>query len=520
MNKCIFKYIVLFLSLHCIYVECSAQNKNIDSTKSIYTDSTKSNFTDSTKSKRTDTLISNKENKNSKKSDSNTSLNNKLRIPANAVAEPIIQKPIETSFWGVRLNNYDFYTANAIQQQSLSNTLQKKDWNPFNTMPTAVGIIHVKRLAEHADFYGGLEFGNIFKPSYINNKLVTADKKDYISVDVNLNTKLFSSKHILTPFFSVGIAVAYYNYSNFEAYIPLGIGVQIKIKKDVFMNVNFADKVKVTEFAFPHFNYGISMYSPLHKIKFKTKEKVIKIPPKPPKDTDKDGIIDSLDKCPLVFGFKRYQGCPIPDRDKDGLNDEEDKCPTIPGLKRYKGCPIPDFDGDGINDELDSCPTIPGYARYKGCPIPDTDGDLVNDEDDLCVTVKGLVELFGCPDYSSTLSKLGGKILFKYGSPILEDTAALFLDKIYNIIKNTPYYLLVITGHTDNISTRKFNLKLSIKRAESVKNYLVKKGLPAKTISVVGQAFDFPIAPNDSEKNRALNRRIEFKLLNSNKESF
>jgi hypothetical protein len=83
------------------------------------------------------------------------------------------------------------------------------------------------------------------------------------------------------------------------------------------------------------------------------------------------GLSDSLDICPLIGGFIRYKGCPIPDSDGDGLHDELDKCPLLFGLEKYKGCPIPDSDGDGVNDEADKCPTQPGIAQYNGCLAPE-----------------------------------------------------------------------------------------------------------------------------------------------------
>jgi len=102
------------------------------------------------------------------------------------------------------------------------------------------------------------------------------------------------------------------------------------------------------------------------------------------RDTDKDGIPDDYDMCPLKPGTAKWYGCPVPDTDHDGIDDEHDSCRVIPGLARYNGCPIPDSDGDGVNDEEDKCPHQTGLARYNGCPIPDRDGDGVNDEEDNC----------------------------------------------------------------------------------------------------------------------------------------
>jgi hypothetical protein len=116
------------------------------------------------------------------------------------------------------------------------------------------------------------------------------------------------------------------------------------------------------------------------------------------KDRDRDGIIDSLDKCPDERGVIEFDGCPIPDSDNDGVADNLDNCPTIAGLVKYKGCPVPDKDGDKINDEDDKCPDQPGVARYEGCLVGDKDKDGVNDDDDKCIDVAGTINNAGCPE--------------------------------------------------------------------------------------------------------------------------
>ncbi|MEM9836996.1 MAG: hypothetical protein AAF828_10865 [Bacteroidota bacterium] len=59
-------------------------------------------------------------------------------------------------------------------------------------------------------------------------------------------------------------------------------------------------------------------------------------------DTDKDGIIDAEDACPLVKGVVAYAGCPPQDEDEDGIHDLEDECPRVPGVLAYAGCPPPE----------------------------------------------------------------------------------------------------------------------------------------------------------------------------------
>lgn len=109
-------------------------------------------------------------------------------------------------------------------------------------------------------------------------------------------------------------------------------------------------------------------------------------------DTDKDGIADKNDKCPLVAGLYQFDGCP--DTDNDGMPDKDDKCPLLAGPLSSEGCP--DTDGDGIVDSKDRCPTAAGPVATNGCPDSDSDGVL--DKDDRCPNLVGPAASFGCPD--------------------------------------------------------------------------------------------------------------------------
>jgi outer membrane protein OmpA-like peptidoglycan-associated protein len=235
-------------------------------------------------------------------------------------------------------------------------------------------------------------------------------------------------------------------------------------------------------------------------------------------DTDADGIPDNIDKCPTVAGLAKYNGCPIPDTDKDGINDEEDKCPTVPGLARYNGCPIPDTDKDGINDEEDKCPTVPGLARYNGCPIPDTDGDGVNDEEDKCPSVAGDPSNAGCPLIKEEIKKqvnfAAENIFFSPNSANLLPLSFKSLDTVVAILEKNPEIKLSVNGYTDNSGTVIINQKLSEKRAESVKGYLVQKGIASGRITAIGYGQEHPISDNKTAEGRKKNRRVELSLKN------
>ena len=89
--------------------------------------------------------------------------------------------------------------------------------------------------------------------------------------------------------------------------------------------------------------------------------------------------------------------------------------------------------------------------------------------------------------------------------PVLDEAAAM--------LKQEPEAVGVISaGHTDSIGTDAYNMKLSLRRAEAVKNYLVSEGISAKRIKVEGFGEANPVASNATAEGRAQNRRVELRL--------
>lgn len=240
--------------------------------------------------------------------------------------------------------------------------------------------------------------------------------------------------------------------------------------------------------------------------------------PPPPlvKDTDKDGIPDDQDLCPLQPGTMAWHGCPVPDTDHDGIDDEHDSCRTVPGVARYNGCPIPDSDHDGINDEEDKCPNQVGLARYQGCPIPDRDGDGVNDEEDKCPDEPGTLENHGCPeikeDVGEKIHYTAQNIQFTKNSDHLLKSSQAALDGLAGLLEAHPELQLTIEGHTDNVGVPEKNLLLSQKRAGAVKSYLVKIGIPESRLTAIGYGQEKPIADNTTDTGKAANRRVELRM--------
>ncbi|MEO6610664.1 MAG: OmpA family protein [Chitinophagaceae bacterium] len=403
----------------------------------------------------------------------------------------------------------DFITPERIRTTSLSTVISNKKFAKMREMSPGLAITYFKGLKKHVDIAATL--GGSFVRYPMPGKTFS-DDKFLLEGNAALHLKMVSEKYWVQPYLSVGVgAHRYAKY--YGAFLPVGLGLKVNFFDEAHLFISSTYRVPITtETANYHLQHSIGIAGRMGK---KKEPKIIE-PPKPPPDTDGDGIIDSLDKCPTVKGLAKYDGCPIPDTDKDGINDEEDKCPTVPGLARYQGCPIPDTDKDGINDEEDKCPTVFGLARYQGCPIPDTDGDGVNDEEDKCVTIPGPKENFGCPIIPEEIKKrvdLAAKnILFVTGSAKLQTKSYKGLDDVVKIMTENPGMSLAIDGHTDNVGKDDYNQTLSDNRAASVMNYIVSKGVDASRITSAGHGETMPIADNKTAAGRQQNRRVEMKM--------
>lgn len=102
------------------------------------------------------------------------------------------------------------------------------------------------------------------------------------------------------------------------------------------------------------------------------------------------------------------------------------------------------------------------------------------------------------------------EILFDFDSYSVKNSVKNSLDGLAKALKENKDIKLKVDGHTDYIGTDQYNFDLSLKRANSIKNYLISKGVESKNISVEGYGKQNPIASNKTEVGRARNRRVEF----------
>ena len=213
-----------------------------------------------------------------------------------------------------------------------------------------------------------------------------------------------------------------------------------------------------------------------------------------PRDADGDGVANRLDQCPDTPRGARVdpKGCPL-DSDGDGVFDGQDKCPaTPPGVKvNADGCPL-DGDGDGIPDYRDTCPNVPAPSTADGCPPK-------------------LAEPAPAPAAEPAAPRkltLEG-VNFDNDSARLRPESFAILDSASATLKEWGEVKIEVAGHTDSVDSDAYNLKLSQRRAEAVRAYLIEKGIAADRLIAKGYGEASPVADNSTAEGRFRNRRVE-----------
>ncbi len=285
-------------------------------------------------------------------------------------------------------------------------------------------------------------------------------------------------------------------------------------------------------------------------------------------DKDGDGYDDEVDTCPELpedfDSFKDDDGCPDEDNDDDKVLDaaqlvdgqwvNDDKkgdldCRNEPeDIDQFEdedGCPDPDNDGDAILDGPDECDNDPedvdNFKDEDGCPEPD------NDEDKICdpwVAGSGKAEQYrdkcsgsdkcpdqpedydgdqdedGCPDLKAQFDgcsvKIADKVYFKFNKWDIDPRSYELLDDVATVMNQVPDELhFRIEGHTDSKGSNAANKKLSQRRSDSVRTYLMGKGVSPVRLEAVGFGEERPIDTNRTADGRAANRRVEFNVSNA-----
>jgi OOP family OmpA-OmpF porin len=149
------------------------------------------------------------------------------------------------------------------------------------------------------------------------------------------------------------------------------------------------------------------------------------------------------------------------------------------------------------------------YSKSKikaNVGVLDSDGDGVPDYQDKCPdTPKGAkVDKDGCWAYHG--------VFFDFDKATIKPEYHGLFENAVHVMNINPGLEVQIEGHTDSIGSAAYNQKLSERRAKSVKNHLVEKGVSASRMTTKGFGESDPITGNDTASGRAYNRRVEFEI--------
>jgi OOP family OmpA-OmpF porin len=192
------------------------------------------------------------------------------------------------------------------------------------------------------------------------------------------------------------------------------------------------------------------------------------------------------------------------DDDHDGVPNEADQCPNTPpgAIVNAQGCEN-DEDGDGVVDRLDRCPGTPAGTpvNEEGCPIPK---GCKTPEPGQTITLEGCAA-------GDTIVLQG--VTFEFNQSRLTPNAKVILDGVGDALVAKPDIKVEVGGHTDSKGSDAYNLKLSGSRAKSVVQYLIGRGIAAGRLSAHGYGETMPVADNNTDEGRELNRRVELKIV-------
>lgn len=169
-------------------------------------------------------------------------------------------------------------------------------------------------------------------------------------------------------------------------------------------------------------------------------------------------------------------------------------------------CAVLDSDGDGVPDYRDKCPDTPrGVAvDQDGCPLPVV-APAPAPAPAPVAALAPAAEPAPAPPTKLVLTGLN----FDFDKSAIRPEEFEVMDKNVAALKEWGDVNVEVAGHTDSRGSEKYNMGLSMRRAEAVRNYLIDKGVSAERLTVKAYGESQPVADNATEEGRFQNRRVE-----------
>lgn len=290
------------------------------------------------------------------------------------------------------------------------------------------------------------------------------------------------------PFIVAGYGAVHYsqeiNSKNMSA-IDFGVGAKYWVADNVALRVDVRDNLLLDE----QIHNIATTLGVVLRFGGKSNTVVAQVAQPAESDSDGDGVPDGRDRCAGTPGGVAVdqQGCPG-DADRDGVADYMDRCSdTAQGVAVGKnGCP-PDSDQDGVADYQDKCPGTAAGAvvQENGCPPAAKEVILAPKP-----KLTGVAVAAGEPQVMVLAFE---DVHFDFDQSTLKPEAKTILKRNILLLKENPKARIRIAGYTSAAGTEEHNQKLSERRADSVRSYLVEEGvIGADRLTMVGYGESNP----------------------------
>lgn len=468
----------------------------------------------------------------------------------------------------------DFNTAQQIKASSLNNVLKNQLWSKMSDMQTGFGINYLKGIRNKIDFVATLD-GSWTDYLYEDGS-TNGSNQFLLDANAGLNLKLFTDSHTVVPYISSGIGVSLYQ-SKTGFYVPIGAGLQFNVFNEALIFSNIQYRYALTSNVNDHFYYTIGIGLTIGKNKTKPEklaEPIIKIIEhkniavsvndeatglplsnvavtlsgsdnnKLNAFTDANGkaIFSSVTPANYkVSGMLNQIKSSVQNIEKEAFETEENQINTslthndpqftLKGVVINKTKNIPEGNVV-ITITNDTKQTMISEQSHSENGIFQTQLEaesaftLVGKKANyisniLKISTKGLNRstiLFVNLELAIEEAKVGqsvvlNNIYFEVGKVSVNTAFSTDLDKLVQFLKDNTETKLEIQGHTDNTGSLKLNNQISQTRANSIVDYLAKKGIDSRRISAKGFGSSLPIADNITVEGRAKNRRVVIKII-------
>lgn len=172
------------------------------------------------------------------------------------------QKATKKSFIGISINAVDFSTAAKVQTGTMGSVLNDKKWGQFDNATKTIGVQYSSVLNNQVDVVSNLDL-SITRTPFNPNVKVRSDEGIYASIESGINYKMFEKASFINPYVTLGLGIRSYAFRNFTAYMPVGMGLQIKAGNESFFRLSTGYNAKMSNKAEPAFTYGLSYSFPL-----------------------------------------------------------------------------------------------------------------------------------------------------------------------------------------------------------------------------------------------------------------